>query len=115
MIEDSIPQAFRDNAKIIGNNEVAWRGTDIVAVLNEIVRRGGVILGIESVYFREASSGPVVEAISDCSGLLPREASEPWERYAVRTLTRSIHDIERNVRKPYGDDVWYVVVSQLRA
>ena len=111
-IETTIPPEFRANAKMIGDDEIAWRGTDIVAVLKEIVRSGAIILGIDIVYFREASSGPVVDAVSDSSAHLPREPNEPWDRYAERSLAKSIFDIERNVRNPYGDDVWYIVVSR---
>ncbi|HEY2476300.1 MAG TPA: hypothetical protein VGI19_16045 [Candidatus Cybelea sp.] len=111
-IEDRISPAFRRNAKIIGGDEIAWRGTDIVAVLNEIVRAGAVILGLESVVFQNGSSAPMVDAISDCSMWLPREPDEPWEHYADRTLARSISDIERNVPNPYGNDVWYIVASE---
>jgi hypothetical protein len=51
-----------------------------------------------------------VEAISDASAHLPRDTDEPWRSYAGRTLAKSISDIQRNVRNPWGDDVWYIVV-----
>ena len=113
-VETIVSPAFRKNAKVIGNGEIAWRGTDIRAVLEEIVRSGAAILGMESVIFRSALSGPMVEAISDSSRVLERwRNAEPWKWYVQRTLRQSIFDIERNLSNPYGEDIWYIVVASM--
>lgn len=113
-IDDLISPEFRENAKVIGGDEIAWRGTDIEAVLKEIVQHGAVILGLESVTFRDGLPGPMVEAISDSSGWLPRHEGEAWEDYGSRTIVKSIQDIQRNVKFPFRDDVWYIVVHRQR-
>lgn len=104
---------FRKNATIIGNGEIAWRGTDIVGVLNELALSGVAVMGVESVTFSDGDPRPFVEAISDCSGELQQwRKNEPWERCVDRALGRSIFDIERCVAKPYDSNVWYIIVEE---
>jgi hypothetical protein len=68
-IEEIVSPEFRKNVKIIGN-EIAWRGTDIIAVLKELAQSDVAVMGVESVIFPAPESGPLVEAISNCSGEL---------------------------------------------
>lgn len=111
---ESISAEFRRNARMAPNNEVAWRGTDIKAVLNELGNAGAAILGLESVRFQRGE-GPYVEAISNSSIALQEwHLSEPWKRCIVRSIERSILDMERTVKNPYADDVWYIVVERER-
>ena len=75
---------------MVPNNEVAWRGTDIKGVLNELGNAGAAILGLESVRFQRGED-PYVEAISNSSIAL-----QEWHL------------------NPYADDVWYIVVERER-
>jgi hypothetical protein len=111
-IEDIIPPVFRKNARAVGN-EIAWRGSDISAVLEQLSQARVAVMGVESVVFPSAESRPLVEAISDCSTELQQwRKSELWERCVNRALERSIFDIERNVKAPYGDDIWYIICEE---
>ncbi|MFZ0575157.1 MAG: hypothetical protein WAM02_10815 [Candidatus Cybelea sp.] len=108
-IEEIVSPEFRKNVKILGN-EIAWRGTDIMAVLKELAQSGVAAMGLESVIFPGPDSGPLVYAISDCSGELRHwRRNEPWERCVDRALNRSIFDIERTTPNPYRDSIWYIV------
>lgn len=110
-LPDSISTEFHKNARIIGN-EIAWRGDDIKSVLEQMGRAGVAILGLESVRYRHGK-GPYVESISDASSDVRKwQTSEPWERCIALSIERSIFDIERTVKNPYGDDVWYFVVEK---
>lgn len=67
-------------------------------------------MGVESVIFPAPDSGPLVEAISDCSEEpLQWRRNESWERCVDRALSRSIFDIERTTSNPYRDSIWYIV------
>jgi hypothetical protein len=111
-LEDVISPEFRKNAKILGN-EMAWCGTDIIAILKELVQSQIAVMGVESVIFPGPDSSPLVEAISDCSAELRQwQKTEPWVRCVDRTFERAIFDIERNVKAPYRDDIWYIVCEE---
>jgi hypothetical protein len=111
--EEIVSSEVFKNAKVVGDGEIAWCGTDIVAVLKELSRFRLAVMGVESVTFSDSNAGPRVEAISDCSGELQQwRKNEPWERCVDRALSRSIFDIERCVAKPYCSDVWYVIVEE---
>lgn len=109
-IRESISPQYHKNAKIIGN-EIAWRGDDIKSVLEEMRRAGAAILGVDSVRYIDGV-GPYVESFS--SSDFREWASEPWERCIALSIEHSIFDIERVVKNPYGDNVWYFVVEQLK-
>jgi hypothetical protein len=112
-IEEIVSPEFRKNAKVIGNDEIAWRGTDIIAILKELALSRVAVMGVESVTFTDGDPRPLVVAISDCSGELHQwRKNEPWERCVDRALSRSIFDIERNVAKPYDRDVWYIICEK---
>jgi hypothetical protein len=109
--EDMVSPGPRKNAKVIGN-EIAWRGDDIIVVLKELSAAQVAVLGLESVVFPAAESGPLVEAISDSSDQLSEwRKSESWERCCDHALRRSVADIERNIPDPYRDDVWYIITA----
>ena len=107
--EDIVSPQLRGNARTVGHGEIAWRGTDILAILQEIAGAGYAILGLESVVFAWDSQ-PQVEAVSD-SSVLDRKG-ESWDSWVSRTVGHSIADLERNVRNRYGDDVWYVISAE---
>lgn len=105
---------FRGNAKVIGN-EVGWRGTDILDVLKETMASGLAVVGIESVRFPCGDGRPLVEAISDrCLDLKEWKQSLPWVHCILRSGSRAMEDIERNVKEPYRADVWYIVYGENR-
>jgi hypothetical protein len=86
-IEDVVSAEFRKNAKALGN-EIAWRGTDIIAVLKELAQSRVAVMGVESVIFPGPDSAPLVEAISDCSPELRQwRRNEPWERCVDHALS----------------------------
>lgn len=106
--------AFRKNAKTIGN-EVAWCGSDILAVLAEIAANGVATNGLESVEFPGDDGRPLVIAISDRhSDLKEWRQTTPWVICVLRAMSRATDDIERNVKNPYRDDVWYIVYGANR-
>jgi hypothetical protein len=83
-IEDIVPPQFLRNTRRIGRGEVAYRGTDILAILREIAAAGFAILGLESVAF-PLGLQPRVEAISDTPAQLDRR-TEPWESWVAGTV-----------------------------
>jgi hypothetical protein len=106
--------AFREDAKVIGS-EVAWCGKDILGVLGEIAASGVAVCGIESVEFPSDGGHPLVVAISDLhSDLKGWRRTTPWVMCVLSSVPRAQNDIERNVRDPYRDDVWYIVYGEDR-
>jgi hypothetical protein len=106
-----VPENLRSNARVIAGGEIAWRGTDIREVLLALRDRQAIILGIESVVFPWAGSGPQVEAIGDNSDDHEIWVTNPDADIVQLAYEKTIQDIERNVPNPYGDDVWYIVVA----
>jgi hypothetical protein len=112
-VERAIAERHPSAVRIIGDGEIAWRGTEILDIFKELSAARFAILGLEVVYIAAAGSTPIVEPINDLSGELSAWQKEyPWEKVVQLTLQKSITDINRNVANPYNDDVWYVVVTQ---
>lgn len=49
-IEEVVSAEFRKNAKVLGN-EIAWRGTDIIAVLRELAQSRVAVMGVECSFY----------------------------------------------------------------
>jgi len=111
--ERAIAERHPGAVRIIGNGEIAWRGTEILEIFDELSTAHLAVRGLEQVYFAEAGGRPMVEAISDLSAELPvwrREHS--WKETMQIALQRSVAAINRNVKNPYSDDIWYVVDTE---
>jgi hypothetical protein len=108
-----VPERFRARSRSIGANEVVWRGPDIIEVLDALCDRGAVILGVESVAFPWAGSGPQVQVICDTStSVKVRQAVSQTDK-AWLSREKAVADIERNVRNPFGDDIWYCLTVKV--
>ena len=77
------------------------------------MREGAIILGVESVVFPWAGSGPGVEAICDTSTSVKVRQARLRPEEALVSREKAIADIERNVKNPFGDDIWYCLTVKV--
>lgn len=111
-VEKAIAERHPSAVRIIGNGEIAWRGREILEILNEFSAAQLAVTGLEQVYFGDGGR-PMVEAISDLSTELSAWRREhSWQETLRIALQKSVAAINRNPANPYGDDIWYVVDTQ---